>query len=356
MKIFSINSSNSNFGFRGKYVNIKNSDDIKKDENWHKSSTIEQTLNSYHSNVKNKVYFASPMEFISDKIKEEADYIVYDNEPKYPDVNNEVSKNYFGTERKNYKDDFEEIRKYYYRREMGGFANVEEAKYQQWQAAECARMYDKGGHLRYVKEQAEDNIKKIESENIKINESLKAANSELNSQKDIQTQLDKHISNLEGIKKPYQELVTLSEQASMDEQIMYGDVMTKKVSATVNNQKDSKEFESYGEKVVKNYDEIMKQEASGYNIFRTNSELKQNVKKLEDTQKGYELIKDNCIKTINEIKKYIENLQAKLVKNNKEITEKKLLIEDCKSKLIPIFDELKNFYNKQGIIVVKNLK
>ena len=39
----------------------------------------------------------------------------------------------------------------------------------------------------------------------------------------------------------------------------------------------------------------------------------------------------------------------------KQIAEKKSLIEDCKAKLIPIFDELKNFYAKQGIKVIKKV-
>ena len=36
-----------------------------------------------------------------------------------------------------------------------------------------------------------------------------------------------------------------------------------------------------------------------------------------------------------------------------KLQKKKSFIEDCKAKLIPLFDELKNFYAKQGIKVIK---
>ena len=42
--------------------------------------------------------------------------------------------------------------------------------------------------------------------------------------------------------------------------------------------------------------------------------------------------------------------------NKKEIAEKTSLIEDCKAKLIPIFDELKYFYANNGIKGLKKLK
>ena len=78
---------------------------------WHEDSSIEQTLDSYHADRKGKIYFADPMEPISDAKKMEVDFVIYDNEPAYPDVNEEISKNYFGTERVNYRKNFEKIRR-----------------------------------------------------------------------------------------------------------------------------------------------------------------------------------------------------------------------------------------------------
>ena len=172
-------------------------------------------------NKTSQAYFADPLEPISDAIKEKADYIVYDNEPAYPEIN-EVSKNYFGTQRKNYRDDFEEVRQYYYRREMGGFADKADAKYQQWQAAECTRMYDNAGDLRYKKETAEDEVKNLSTKKEKILSGISNTEQELRAQQDLKVNIDKHITDLEKLEKPYKELGQLASDGAINEQSMYG--------------------------------------------------------------------------------------------------------------------------------------
>ena len=122
MKISPISSTLSKPNFKGQFAYNYNESTLKNNKLWQKNSSVEQTLGAYHVNKTSQAYFADPLEPISDAIKEKADYIVYDNEPAYPEID-EVSKNYFGTQRKNYRDDFEEVRQYYYRREMGGFAD-----------------------------------------------------------------------------------------------------------------------------------------------------------------------------------------------------------------------------------------
>ena len=159
MKISPISSTLSKPNFKGQFAYNYNESTLKNNKLWQKNSSVEQTLGAYHVNKTSQAYFADPMEPISDAIKERADYIVYDNEPAYPEID-EVSKNYFGTQRVDYNEDYKAIRNYYYRREMGGFADIADAKYQQWQADACIQMYDKGGHLRWLKETAEDEVKK----------------------------------------------------------------------------------------------------------------------------------------------------------------------------------------------------
>ena len=167
MKIAPINSSatkKEQTNFKGKFEYYSGQRPfLTASEDFHPDSSMETILGKFHDNRTGKIYFADPMEPISDETKLNADYIVYDNEPAYPDVNFEVSKNYFGTQRVNYKTQFENIRDYFYRREKAGWADKAEAQYQQWQAAECIRLYDEAGDLRYQKESLEDKVNEIQN-------------------------------------------------------------------------------------------------------------------------------------------------------------------------------------------------
>lgn len=269
--------------------------------NWHSDSSVEQTLNSYHSDRKGKIYFADPMEPISDAKKMEVDFIVYDNEPAYPDVNEEISKNYFGTERINYRKKFENIRDYFYRREQGGWADKAEAQYQQWQAAECIRLYDKGGHLRYEKEQMEDENTKAEQK-IKQNEQSISLTIDLIKQKEAEkAKLEKEINAVENKNKLYSALKKELAEPMED------------------NTKEEKDFVS-----------AILLTGSAALVAKNNNinKIKQNIKNL---------------------KSRIETLQADIVKNKEIIKQNLPKIADTKAKLIPLFDELKHFYMKQGI-------
>ena len=354
MKISPINSNLSKPSFNGRYVDIKYNVDIKNLSGWHKNSYLENTLGSYHFDRKNKVYFASPMEPISDNIKEAADAVVYDNEPSYPDVNKEVSRNYFGTERKNYKDDFEEIRQYYYRREMGGFASVAEAKYQQWQAAECARLYDKGGHLRYVKEQTEDKIKAIEEDKSEMFNGIRTAEGELKKQQEIKANVEQHVENLQDLQKPYKEIIDASEKYTANEGAIYTAAATG-LAGIVYKQTTQNKYEDFWPKASAAYNSITSERDKDFHMTEAKESAKKEYDKLEKTTAKFNTVKENCIKTINELQNRIKTLKEKINTADKDITKNKAIIEDCKAKLIPIFDELKNFYAKQGIKVIKNV-
>lgn len=297
MKIFSV----KNLTFKGQERPVYYGEpEIKNSGLWHPNSSIDRTLGSYHTNPTNKAYYADPMEPVSDAIKERVDYVVYDNEPKYPDVNNEVSKNYFGSERKNYKKDFAEIRDYYYRREMGGFADKADAQYQQWQAAECIRLYDKGGHLRYLKETTEDEIKNIQADIAGKKADLPAKEAELEKQKSLKTSLNKKIKNLSEKESKYNELKELTKN-DLD----------------------------------KNSEET---------VF-----ISSQISKTRRSLAKYQLQLENCQKDIASLRNYIQGFPKMIQSLEGQIKTKKNMVEDFKAKLIPLFDELKNFYAKQGI-------
>ncbi len=347
MKISPISSTLSKPNFKGQFAYNYNESTLKNNKLWQKNSSVEQTLGAYHVNKTSQAYFADPLEPISDAIKEKADYIVYDNEPAYPEIN-EVSKNYFGTQRKNYRDDFEEVRQYYYRREMGGFADKADAKYQQWQAAECTRMYDNAGDLRYKKETAEDEVKNLSTKKEKILSGISNTEQELRAQQDLKVNIDKHITDLEKLEKPYKELGQLASDGAINEQSMYGAAAVR----MHNKQDKTLEYGKY-QNTPETYKNITSEKDQAYRMSESKKALKEEHKKLQDTIAEFKSIQAGCAKTIKNMKEYIAALKTDVSNIDRKVAEKKSFIEDCKAKLIPLFDELKNFYAKQGIKVIK---
>ena len=295
-----------NTSFKGVFSNYYSIGSLQNNDYWHKNSSLDKTLGSYHANPTYKAYYADPMEYVPDSIKEKVDYVVYDNEPAYPDVNEEVSKNYFGTQRKNYKKDFEEIRQYYYRREMGGHADKAEAQYQQWQAAECVRLYDKAGDLRYKKETAEDEIHALEAE----------------------------IKNASDIELPVNK--KLLKQEKETEARLSGKIDTL-------NQKDAKYAEL--KQIINDGADVSTEEEKTFIVSQINK-TKRNLMSAQN-----EL--NECRSRIKSLESYITGFPKWLQGKQNEIKAKQSAIEGFKAKLIPLFDELKNFYIKQGIKVIK---
>lgn len=304
IKSFTNFSKPSFKGMETDYVKYRGEDSLKESKFWHKNSSIDKTLGSYHSNQTGRVYYASPLEPVSDAIKDRVDYVVYDNEPAYPKID-DIEKNYLGNNRKNYREDFEEVRNYYYRREMGGYANKADAQYQQWQAAECTGFYDRAGDARFRKECLEDSIKNIEKdiiikqkENLEISESVKNTI-------EAKQLLEKKQENYLAKNKKYAELNLLTEQ---------------------NTDKDKKEIDFIESQIKK---------------------IKSYIKECEYTLKAYTeniaLYKNKIISN----NKEIENMK----KNKKSINNS--INEIVEKELKPMFNSLKEFYTKQGIKIIK---
>jgi len=268
---------------------------------YYPNSSIERTLEKYHNNKTGKIYFADPMEPINDDLRKQVDYVVYDNEPAYPDVNEEVSKNYFGTERVNHRTQYERIRDYFYRREQAGWADKAEAQYQQWQAAECIRLYDKAGDLRYQKETLENEVRVANNKIAQTENSLDLTKS-LIAEKEVQIKnLTAELPDLEAKQAAYNNLKTELDKDN--------GLSTKEETA----------FVATGLATV------------GAAILAKISELESAKTKLENLKMRIGVLNGN----MNGYKNIIETNTPK--------------IADVKAKLIPLFDELKNFYARQGI-------
>lgn len=91
---------------------------IQKHDLWHPNSSIENTSSQNYREGNNRVYFADPEEIVNEQTKRDHDFIVYDNRPKYPWLN-DVKENYFNDEQnaKDYGLWFKTIAEYYNRLE-----------------------------------------------------------------------------------------------------------------------------------------------------------------------------------------------------------------------------------------------
>ena len=365
MRISPIKSSTNFLGRTTSYRTYVGKEDLKNNSFWHKNSGVEDSIGTYHNNLTGKVYFADPMEKVGDRIKESVDYVVYDNEPSYPDVNKEVGENYFGRLRKDFKQDFEEVRQYYYRREMGGFADVAEAKYQQAQAAHCSALYDKAGDLRYRKETAEDEIDKLSQQKQYVQEGLKSSKQELAKEEKLLAGIDTNIENLKKVQSKYVALgksLQNGTQAEADLNSLAHKHFTQNEyedSAYYNEGRaaypyDKGPYNKYEEE-VRPYNKVKKTSSKGFKFNEALLGVNNSIDKIKTTIAGLQESKKVTISTMDEIKSYIAQLNQKSKSIDLEIAGKQTMINDIKAKLIPLFDELKNFYATQGIKVIKKV-
>ncbi len=311
----------SPISFKGRFVYNYNESTLKNSQYWHKNSSIEDTIGSYHSNKTQQAYFADPMEKVSDKIKEQADFIVYDNEPAYPHLD-EVKENYLGTLRRNFREAFEEVRLYFYRREMGGHADINEAKGKQSEAANLTYLYDKAGDLRYKKETGEDKVKELEKEKSALTAELKSVKRDLSNKQEARTHVNKQIQNLKNLQTPYEEL-------------------TAQIKSGIPNEIDT------------NFYIQEKSKSSGYSMESNARHMQNQIESLKSTVNKLETLKTEYSSGISALKNRIKSIEERIALTQKNIELKNSFIEEYKTKLAPLFEELKNFYAKQGI---KNIK
>ena len=304
IKSFTNFSKPSFKGYETDYVKYKGEDSLKESKFWHKNSSIDKTLGSYHLNQTGRVYYASPLEPVSDAIKDRVDYVVYDNEPAYPKID-DIEKNYLGNNRKNYREDFEEVRNYYYRREMGGYANKADAQYQQWQAAECTGFYDRAGDARFRKESLEDKVSSIENEIKSKKREIGIFEVDVKKIEEQKNTVELAKKNFSAKNEKYYELSTLSEKAL---------------------EKDLTESNFIHSQIAKIRNSIEKCQADIKAYTAQISKLKNKI-----AQNQGDIVK----------------LESEQASKNKQIA---LIVE---KELKPMFNSLKEFYAKQGIKIIK---
>ena len=369
MRISSINVQS----FRGReeyYPSTGGEEGLKRLSGYYPASSVEKTLGKDHSFPKNKVYFADPMEKVTQRIKDNVDFVVYDNEPSYPTLD-EVRRNYLENNRTNYRKQFEDIREYYYRRQMGGHAKIDEAQYQQWQAAKCTGLYDKAGDMRYKKEKAEDELKNFKSEKSHLQSGIQNTNKELEAQKELKTLIETHVKNLKSMKKPYEDLNKIIEKSVKNENAMYLSA-NKRVEDAKRQQEyleelqntayynegreaypyDGLKYGKYGD-TTKTYEEVQSSMEKYFSIDKADKKLSKQANSLDKTIAKFENILKISGENISEMQNYVAKLTEESNKIDSKIKSTSNFIEECKSKLEPLFEELAKFYKEQGIKVIK---
>ena len=254
---------------------------------------------------------------------------------------------------------------------MGGFANVDEAKYQQWQAAKCTGLYDKAGDLRYKKETTEDEVKALKAERTELQKGIESTQKELKTQKELNKSIEQHLNNLKSMNKPYDTLNDIAEKEVSNEHILYASANSRMKTAKAQEEyikqlensdyynngrevypQDTAKYAKY-ENTTKTYDAVQKNMEKAFNIGKTKNGIKKQANLLQKTISEFETILNENVKTISEMQEYIKELTTKAAATDSKIKERTAFIDTCKEKLKPLFDELANFYKKQGIKVIK---
>jgi len=347
----------------------------------------EKTLGSYHTDQKYKIYYADPLEKVSETIKDNVDYVFYDDEPIFPSIEKEVSKRYF-FERQPFQTDYADMmdkyRAYFYRMEMSDSkqaqhyenllksdinvedskekldyfrARISDAKYNQETAANCVNIHREALEKIYKKDEIYDRIdyftKCIEARE----KDIPMVDHELKQRTQLDNILKTKIDNLNIRKTAYEKIKTASTK----------DIEESKKAANFaeNAIKYNKEHSNYGNLLicsdVLNADSYTEEyKTAGSYLER---DIPANVKENEIIDKNLKSILENIekyTKLKNENKIILDNfadyklkIPKILNKYRKELAENEIAYEKIKGELIPYFDKLKNYFNSRGLKMVK---
>ena len=321
---------------------------LKTHPDFHRFSSIEETINAFHTGVKNKVYFADPMENVPGTLKEKVDFVVYDNEPSYPALE-DIKKNYLEHNRTNYREYFEDIRNYYYRREMGGHANIEEAKENQRKAAAFTRLYDDAGDLRYKKESTEDRIKALLKEKENIKAGIENTEQEIKIQKELSINAQKEYDNLKKLQVVLEEIE--KNDASSIESNLYSKARVR-MDIAKNNEPKHGPYNKF-ENIVSGFDVINTSEKGAYKFAPQEKALQKKILNIGNTAKDFKVAIIRAKNSIEKMKTYVEDLKSFDLTIDQEIKQKQEFIEECKQKLKPMFNEIVKLYKDFGVKVAE---
>ena len=269
-------------------------------------ANIEETIGKTHDKQTYRIYIADPKEKVSDTIKQNHDYIVYDVEPAFPDT-----KAYLGTDNELIAKNLKIANEYYKRLESAGI-NIGDAdtvnlsKNRQNIVTICSKMFSEGDDLRKKRLSLEN---KVHNKTFLINET------EANIPK-YKKELTAKRRYLEKNKKTL-EIKEESLRSLKAQRLLLKDI-TDKTPTKINSLKSD----------IERYEFII-------------SGIKNRIQKYQDR--------------INFLEDYIEKAQTRISNWKQEIAGAKKQINDIKRALIPNFKKLQEFYTINGIKIIKHI-
>ena len=350
---------------------------------------IEKTLGGFHNDITGKIYYTDPLEKVNDNLREMVDYVVYDDEPKFPDINNEVSKLYFGTDGDQWeiKKRFKDSKDYFYRLEMADSktvgeyeqkvwnnidkensrrnaeyfkAHVNDAKYNQETIANCEAILKESDDLRNKKNNIALNISSIKNSIKHCEADIPRAEMELNHRTEIDKMLAEKVKNLQERKNNYTKILEQLEKNETND------------AATLNSLDKLAQINSEG------HEEINRTKAYTYNNFISEYEASENFKEtksifeknmskeaseknviIENIEKLTKSISEFTERTeknqayIKKISDYIKALPKLIAERNNDLVKNTQEFEKVKADLIPYFDKLKNYFYSRGLRTIR---
>ena len=350
---------------------------------------IEKTLGGFHNNITGKIYYTDPLEKVNDNLREMVDYVVYDDEPKFPDINNEVSKLYFGTDGDQWeiKKRFKDSKDYFYRLEMADSktvgeyeqkvwnnidkenstrnaeyfkAHVNDAKYNQETIANCEAIFKESDDLRYKKDNIASEISSIKNSIRHCEADIPRAEMELNHRTEIDKMLTEKIKNLQERKNNYTKIL---------EQL---DTNKTKDASTLNSIEKLAQINSEGHHEINRtkiftYNDFISESEASENFKETKSIFEKNMSKeaseknviIENIEKLTKSISEFTERTeknqayIKKISDYIKALPKLIAERNNDLVKNTQEFEKVKADLIPYFDKLKNYFYSRGLRTIR---
>ena len=340
---------------------------------------MEETTGIFHPYKTCRIYYADPLEKVSDVIKERADYIVYDDEPALFDIDHEVSKMYFFpsdySSQREYMDNLKNFREYFYRlemmdqkavnenannNEMADYfkAHVVDAQYNQETAANAENIFNSTIPKIQEKDSYYRAAKNNESEIENRTREISKAEHEFKQREEMNTLLKSKIENLEAKKSTYE---TLIQDYEKDKIISSAGIEASKEAYNYNDEHHTSydyyfNYTKFLAKPIstghylKYYNQLNDdkavEEKEKDSIKNQYERVKTAINKYKEDLKENDLILQKVGQYKNELPAIIEGLKQELARNTE-------LFEKAKAELIPQFEHLKNYLLSRGIRSIK---
>lgn len=332
-----------------------------------------------------KIYYADPLETVRDNIRQAADYIVYDDEPSFPDVNQEISKAFFHPEADNIGNNVKDIRRYqayFYRMEMADRKKVGELENNIWRNQDVENSREKSAYYQARIADAQYNQKSAETFLNILNESS-----------DLRKQNHENYDNIKHLEYLLERLEANAPKAKKEAtyRTEIDSILSKKINTLKKEIKSCKELLNNNEKNIAidkegvdfspayqyyNYSFESNDSKQGYwrstpSAYNDYEEIKSNfTKDLESNEETASLaqeILDDLTSQLDKytnsqaknkveldfLNEYIRLLPQKLKNLKVNLEQAQSAFAKSKADLIPHFDKLKNYLANNGLRIVK---